>query len=94
MLAKAKALAKAKVKHIYSIDIIYDRHLRSSKYFCNTSHRSFSVEQNKFFFAMNHLLFFRSIFLLQFLSFNCKSLATNSPTSFGAREKGDRGDWI
>ncbi len=29
MLAKAKAQAKAKVKHIYSTGIIYDLHLRS-----------------------------------------------------------------
>jgi hypothetical protein len=33
MLAKAKAEAKAKVKHIYSTSVIYDHHLRSSKYF-------------------------------------------------------------
>jgi hypothetical protein len=36
MLAKAKAEAKAKVKHIYGTGIIYDRHLRSSKYIYNT----------------------------------------------------------
>jgi hypothetical protein len=34
MLAKAKA----KVKHIYSTDVICHRHLRSSKYFYNTGH--------------------------------------------------------
>ncbi len=38
MLAKAKALAKAKVKHIYSTVVIYDRHLWSSKYFYDTGH--------------------------------------------------------
>jgi hypothetical protein len=32
------AKAKAKVKHIYSTGIIYDRHLWSSKYFYNTGH--------------------------------------------------------
>jgi hypothetical protein len=32
-LAKAKAKAKAKVKHIYNTGIIYDCHLRFSKYF-------------------------------------------------------------
>ncbi len=37
-LAKAKALAKAKVKHIYSTGIIYDHDLRLSKYFYNTGH--------------------------------------------------------
>jgi len=28
------------VKHIYSTGIFYDRHLRSSKYFYNTGHRT------------------------------------------------------
>ncbi len=37
-LAKAKAQAKAKVKHIYSTAVIYNRHLQSSKYFYNTGH--------------------------------------------------------
>ncbi len=41
MLAKAKAQAKARVKHIYSTGIIYDRRLRSSEYFYNTGHRPF-----------------------------------------------------
>ncbi len=41
MLAKAKALAKAKVKHIYSTGVIYDHHLQSSKYFYSTGHRCF-----------------------------------------------------
>ncbi len=39
-LAKAKACAKAKVKHICSTGIINDRHLRSSKYFYSTGHWS------------------------------------------------------
>jgi len=38
ILTKAKALAKARVKQIYSTGIIYDRHLRASKYFYNTGH--------------------------------------------------------
>ncbi len=37
-LAKAKAKAKTKLKHIYSTGIIYDHHLRSSKYFYSYSH--------------------------------------------------------
>jgi hypothetical protein len=50
-LAKAEVKAKAKVKHIYSTGIIYERHLRSSKYFyntgpCSTNSLSF-VDQNK-----------------------------------------------
>ncbi len=32
-LAKAKACAKAKVKHIYSTGVIYNHHLRSSNFF-------------------------------------------------------------
>jgi hypothetical protein len=32
-LAKAKAYAKAKVKHIYRTGVIYDHHLWSSKYY-------------------------------------------------------------
>jgi hypothetical protein len=39
-LAKAKAQAKAKVKHIYSTGVIYDRHLQSSKYFYKAGHRT------------------------------------------------------
>jgi hypothetical protein len=38
-LAKAKTYAKAKVKHIDSTGIIYDRHLQLSKYFNSTGHR-------------------------------------------------------
>jgi hypothetical protein len=34
---------KANVKHIYSTDIIYDRHLWSSKYFYNTGHCTLNV---------------------------------------------------
>ncbi len=39
-LAKARAKACAKAKHIYNTDINYDRHLRSSKYFYSTGHRA------------------------------------------------------
>ncbi len=37
-LAKAKAYAKAKVKHIYSTGVIYDNHLWLSKYFYSKGH--------------------------------------------------------
>ncbi len=39
MLAKAKVKAMAKVKDIYSTDVIYEHHLRLSKYFYSTGHR-------------------------------------------------------
>ncbi len=42
MLAKAMRLSYRHQLHIYSTGIIYDRHLRSSKYVYNTGHRSFS----------------------------------------------------
>ncbi len=45
-LAKAKAQANAKVKHIYGTGIIYDHHLRLSKYFYNTGHRSQPCGEN------------------------------------------------
>ncbi len=37
-LAKARANASAKVKHIYNTGINYDHHLQSSKYFYSTGH--------------------------------------------------------
>ncbi len=39
-LARAKAKAKTKVKHIYRTGIIDDCHLRSSKYFYSAGHCS------------------------------------------------------
>ena len=41
-LVKAKAMAKAKVKHIYGTGIIYDRHLQLTKYHYSTGHWSYS----------------------------------------------------
>jgi hypothetical protein len=39
-LAKARAKASTKAKHIYNTGINYDRHLRSLKYFYSTGHRA------------------------------------------------------
>ncbi len=39
-LAKARANTSANAKHIYNTSVNYDRHLRSSKYFYSTGHRS------------------------------------------------------
>jgi hypothetical protein len=36
--AKARAKARAMAKHIYSTDVTYDRHLRSSKILYSTGH--------------------------------------------------------
>jgi len=39
-LAKARAKASAKAKHIYNTVVNYDHHLWSSKYFYSTGHSS------------------------------------------------------
>ena len=39
-LAKARAKASAKAKHIHNTGVNYDRHLQLSKYFYGTDHRS------------------------------------------------------
>ena len=44
-LAKARAKASAKAKHIYNIGDNYDRHLRSLKYFYSTGHRTLSIQK-------------------------------------------------
>ncbi len=49
-LAKAGAKAKSKTKHFYSTGFNYDFHLRSSKYFYSTGHRTgwSSIEVSSF----------------------------------------------
>jgi hypothetical protein len=47
-LAKARAKASAKAKHIYNTGVNYDRQFQSSKYFYSTGHWMMIAIKEKF----------------------------------------------